>query len=122
MLVVWLGAFYHDEWLEAADLAHHHEHASHHETHGDDHDHGSDSIPLPDFHAALVLISKATCSLHSIQSFDLPDSATPWLEQDTIRYVDRVNAPPPDRELEIRPGFSLHLADCNQPNAPPTLV
>ena len=65
-LLAWLGATYHDVWLAAADLAHHHDHHSHNEPHdgdGDDDHDAPDSLPVPDIHSTPVQLSGVTCTV-----------------------------------------------------------
>jgi hypothetical protein len=122
-LVVWLGAVYHDVWLAAADLAHHHDHAHHHEHHQDSDNDSSDSIPLLDFHAIPFVVSNAISVPQSFVWSDGPNLSTLWLEHFKAQCVDCANAPPPPSDLhETRRVFSLRLSNSVQPNAPPVFA
>jgi hypothetical protein len=122
-LVVWLGAAYHDVWLAAADLAHHHDHAHHHEHHQDSDNDSSDSIPLLDFHAIPFVVSNAISVPQSFVWSDGPNLSTLWLEHFKAQCVDCANAPPPPSDLhETRRVFSLRLSNSVQPNAPPVFA
>jgi|GEM_PF-2136512 hypothetical protein len=118
-LLSWLGAAYHDVWLEASDIAHHHQHSDHqHDQSGEDKD-SQHSVSLPDFHVIPHLAKSEFFTpqdykvIHTVHLSDL----LPVLTDLSFEFA---NAPPSSGNFfEFRNLFSLLLAHSVQPNAPP---
>lgn len=124
-MVVWLGGFYHDVWLAAADIGHHHHHTDGHQQkdHEPTEDQGSESIPLPDTHSVPFLLTKVELVSGLAFQGDTPDKPSSWLEQINIQGTSYPNAPPHPRTITNPRSNSLAwLANCVQPNAPPVFA
>ena len=127
-LIVWLGTAYHDFWLTAANVSHHHEPPHHHHDGPSHHHHdpGSDSdhsksIPLPDVNSTPLVLTKAPGTPQSLELYDVPDLGIGLCEHFRSHCVVYANAPPIDREPEIQRLILQSLVTCVRANAPPSL-
>lgn len=131
-LLAWVGAVYHDVWLELAEVAHHH-----HEHSGSDHDHdspedeGDDSpgegehpLILPNIHSTLFVAGAVSSIGTSVSPPDKsPVSGSMWAAELDLRGVDCSNAPPDWRLIsEKNAAVLLHLEHCVHSNAPPSIA
>ena len=125
-MVVWLGGFYHDVCLAAADIGHHHHHHTdghQHKDHEPTEDQESESIPLPDTHSVPFMLTKVDVATGFVYQGETPDKPSSWLEQNNIQGTSCPNAPPPLRTFTSPRLTSLAwLANCVQPNAPPVFA
>ena len=128
MMVVWVGAFHHEEWTELADVHHHH----HGDTNHGHHDHEPVSeddeqapIPLPDTHSTAVALSSTKALSDHLSSeaggflissflFLLADEWSVALSHDSPRFLQAVSHDPALPRLSI-------LAPSIRANAPPVL-
>lgn len=130
-LLAWIGAVYHDVWLEVFEIAHlHHEHSdSHHDQHDSrdngGHEDGEDALILPDIHSSPFVakgISGVSSSVWSIDKIAVTVSI--WIESLGLLGEHCTNAPPPDWVLSSESGSAnlLLLTHCVQSNAPPSIA
>ena len=121
-LLSWLGAAYHDVWLEVAEVTHDHHHSQNHtdenrSPHGEESD---DSTSLPDFHSVDHLTKNENQSNAVTPPFLVSHVSALWMMmwQDCPFDAPEDSSLPRINDCLYQPNVIL-LAHSVHPNAPP---